>query len=255
VSTLADAETRLRAFGNSHAPLDFVILDDQSETHADEIATFLRSLGVSSLQETKIIHMYTPTMNRSSHSIFSSNTPGVVKMTKPPRQARILQALAGLKDLPNAMPSTQFSHIARAMDSIATAKRTLFGNVLVAEDNLIAQNLLVKQLQKHDLNVVATSDGNEALAEWQKHEPGYFSVALFDHHMPVCDGVEAAKRLRHLEEKRKAPVALPIIALSADCQESTKQLCLSAGMNAFFSKPLRKSDLLSLLSMFGAPPA
>jgi CheY-like chemotaxis protein len=31
-------------------------------------------------------------------------------------------------------------------------------------DNLIAQNLLVKQLQKHDLNVVATSDGNEALA-------------------------------------------------------------------------------------------
>ncbi|KAJ7480148.1 hypothetical protein B0H11DRAFT_2026757 [Mycena galericulata] len=274
VSTIADAEMRLRAYDNSHhVPLDFVILDDQSETHADEIATFLRSLGVTALQETKIIHMYTPTMNRSSHSIFSSNTPGVVKMTKPPRQARILQTLAGLKDLPNAMPSTQFSHITRAIENLSKAKRTLFGNVLVAEglrctrllvlhrsrsfslDNLIAQNLLVKQLQKHDLNVVATSDGNEALAEWQKHEPGYFSVALFDHHMPVCDGVEAAKRLRHLEEKRKAPVALPIIALSADCQESTKQLCLSAGMNAFFSKPLKKSDLLSLLSMFGAPPA
>ncbi|KAJ7293811.1 dual-domain HisK/Mak2 protein kinase [Mycena rebaudengoi] len=255
VSTLSDAELRLRTFGESHPPLDFIILDDQSETHADEIAIFLRSLGVSALQETKIIHMYTPTMNRSSHSIFSSNTPGVIKMTKPPRQARILQTLAGLKDLPNAMPSTQFSHVARAIESLTTAKRTLFGNVLVAEDNLIAQNLLVKQLQKHDLNVVATSDGNEALAEWQKHEPGYFSVALFDHHMPVCDGVEAAKRLRHLEEKRNVPVALPIIALSADCQESTKQLCLSAGMNAFFSKPLKRSDLLSLLSMFGAPPA
>ncbi|KAJ7655307.1 dual-domain HisK/Mak2 protein kinase [Mycena polygramma] len=255
VSSLADAESRLREFGSSHAPLDFVILDDQSETHADEIATFLRSLGVTALQETKIIHMYTPTMNRSSHSIFSSNTPGVVKMTKPPRQARILQTLAGLKDLPNAMPSTQFSHIARAIESLSTAKRTLFGNVLVAEDNIIAQNLLVKQLEKYDLTVVATSNGNEALAEWQSHEPGYFSVALFDHHMPICDGVEAAKRLRHMEEKRKAAVSLPIIALSADCQESTKQLCLSAGMNAFFSKPLRKSDLLSLLSMFGPPPA
>jgi CheY-like chemotaxis protein len=182
VTTLPDAEARLREFGGSHAPLDFVILDDQSETHADEIATFLRSLGVTALQETKIIHMYTPTMNRSSHSIFSSNTPGVVKMTKPPRQARILQTLAGLKDLPNAMPSTQFSHIARAIESLSAAKRTLFGNVLVAEgscvihrifrahlrplklDNLIAQNLLVKQLQKYDLNVIATSDGNEALA-------------------------------------------------------------------------------------------
>ncbi|KAJ7226000.1 dual-domain HisK/Mak2 protein kinase [Mycena pura] len=254
VASVAEAETRLREFGDSRAPLDFVILDDQSETHADEIATFLRSLGVSSLQETKIIHMYTPTMNRT-HSIFSSSTPGVVKMTKPPRQARILQTLAGLKDLPNAMPWTQFSHVGKAMEDISTAKRTLFGNVLVAEDNKIAQDLLVKQLQKQDLNVVATFDGNEALTEWQKHEPGYFTVALFDHHMPVCDGVEATKRLRHLEQKRKAPVALPIIALSADCQDSTKQLCLSAGMNAFFSKPLKKSDLTSLLSMFGAPPA
>nr|GAT57553.1 histidine kinase [Mycena chlorophos] len=257
-SNLADAEARLRAYGASRQPLDFVILDDQSETHADEMATFLRSLGVTSLhgQETKIIHLYTPTMTRSSHSIFSSSTPSVVKMTKPPRKARLLQTLAELKDLTHAMPAaSSFSHIGKAMENIETARRTLFGNVLVAEDNKIAQDLLVKQLQKQDLNVVATSDGNEALAEWQKHEPGYFSVALFDHHMPVCDGVEATKRLRHLEQKRKVPVSLPVIALSADCQESTKQLCLSAGMNAFFSKPLKKSDLISLLSMFGAPPA
>ena len=77
--------------------------------------------------------------------------------------------------------------------------------------------------------------------------------------MPLCDGVEATKRLRNLEAKRKAQVILPsmilfqrassfnhqlfalVVALSADCQDSTKQLCLSAGMNAFFSKPLRKS--------------
>ena len=78
--------------------------------------------------------------------------------------------------------------------------------------------------------------------------------------MPVCDGVEAAKRLRVLENKSKSPIILPsrllqntdhtdtlmtgilpVVALSADCQESTKQLCLSAGMNAFFSKPLKKS--------------
>ena len=58
--------------------------------------------------------------------------------------------------------------------------------------------------------------------------------------MPICDGVEATKRLRILENKRKSPVVLPIVALSADCQESTKKLCMSAGMNGFFSKPLKK---------------
>jgi hypothetical protein len=38
-------------------------------------------------------------------------------------------------------------------------------------------------------------------------------------------------------------ISIPlVIALSADCQESTKHLCLSAGMDAFFSKPLKKSQ-------------
>jgi len=31
-----------------------------------------------------------------------------------------------------------------------------------------------------------------------------------------------------------------VVALSADCQDSTKRLCLNAGMNDFFSKPLKK---------------
>jgi CheY-like chemotaxis protein len=37
-------------------------------------------------------------------------------------------------------------------------------------------------------------------------------------------------------------LANEVIALSADCQESTKMLCLSAGMNLFLSKPLKKSE-------------
>ena len=144
------------------------------------------------------------------------------------------------------------------MEDLAAAHRTLFGNVLIAEgeclhvlslgqiwfrvDNPIAQNLLVKQLQRYHLNVTATGDGEEAIlgmlpshirylclltiAEWESHEPGYFSVALFDHRkfkklfasfsltmlfidMPLCDGVEATKRLRNLEAKRKTQVILP----------------------------------------------
>ncbi|KAK0233760.1 dual-domain HisK/Mak2 protein kinase [Armillaria fumosa] len=251
ISSLQDAEMFLRNFSNLHAPLDFVILDDQSDEHANDLAQFLRSLHVSALQDTKIIHLYTPTTNLSRQSIFGTSTPGVVKMTKPPRQARLLQTLAGLKNLPNAIPSVSSTEVSKAVQNVAAAQRTLYGNVLIAEDNPIAQQLLVKQLQRYQLNVTATSNGNEAISEWESRDPGHFTVALFDHHMPICDGVEAAKRIRMLENKRKCQVMLPIVALSADCQESTKQLCLSAGMNAFFSKPLRKSDLISLLSMFG----
>jgi CheY-like chemotaxis protein len=48
-------------------------------------------------------------------------------------------------------------------------------------DNPVAQKLLVKQLEKQNLTVTATSDGVQAIAEWEKHEPGHFQVALFDH--------------------------------------------------------------------------
>lgn len=39
----------------------------------------------------------------------------------------------------------------------------------------------MKQLQKYDINVVTTSDGSEAIKEWEKRPIGYFHFALFDH--------------------------------------------------------------------------
>jgi len=251
VSSAQEARHYLQTIPGDGPPLDFVILDDQSETHGDELARLLHATSIPTFKETKVINLYTPTTSSSGQAVFSnSKIPGVMKMTKPPRMARLLQTLANLKNLPHLVVPHHTSEVTKAMEDIDNAQRTLFGNVLIAEDNPVAQNLLVKQLQRYNLNVFPTSNGEEAIAEWEAHEPGFFSVALFDHHMPICDGVEAAKRIRLLESKRKVPILLPIVALSADCQDSTKQLCLSAGMNAFFSKPLRKGDLASLMSMF-----
>ena len=83
--------------------------------------------------------------------------------------------------------------------------------------------------------------------------------------MPLCNGVEATRRLRILENLKQVSVKLPsksmhdntqllcwqrhhpVVALSADCQDSTKKLCLSAGMDAFFSKPLKTGALQPLM--------
>lgn len=252
-ASIDETRSYLESFTEATQPLDFLVLDDQSETHADMLNQLIQEMRIPPFQDTKLIHLYTPTTSSSGHAIFAkSNKPGLMKMTKPPRQGRLLQTLAGLKNLPVVIPLHP-TDISKANEDLVAVQRTLYGNVLIAEDNPIAQNLLIKQLERHNLHVVATGNGEEAITEWEAHEPGYFAVALFDHHMPICDGVEAAKRLRLLERKRKVQNPLPIVALSADCQESTKQLCLSAGMNTFFSKPLRKGDLKALLSMFTAP--
>lgn len=48
-------------------------------------------------------------------------------------------------------------------------------------DNPIANQLLVRQLQRYKVNVVSTTDGEAAFKEWEKREPGFFTFALFDH--------------------------------------------------------------------------
>ncbi|TDL28897.1 histidine kinase [Rickenella mellea] len=254
LSSIENVESYLLSIDPLHPALDFIIVDEQSDNCVDGLATALLRFPSPTFRETKIVHMYTPTAETLSRvPSWGTIQTGVVRMTMPPRKSRILQTLATLKGVGNDLLSLPTSDVAKAMDDLAMLQRTLYGNVLVAEDNPVAQQLIIKQLERFQLNVTATNNGIEAVNEWEAHEPGYFSVALFDHHMPLCDGIEACKKIRVAESKRKTSIALPIVALSADCQESTKQLCLSAGMNMFLSKPLRKDDLLALLSMFRTP--
>ncbi|KAI0294831.1 histidine kinase [Russula brevipes] len=241
--TEEELEQFLHSAKSSDTPLDCVIFDHQAEAIADGVARLLESLHSPALRNTKLIHLYTPVTDTiSSNPMFGNSTSGIIRMTKPARKARLLQALAKLRELPPETYADLRSAVTSIVEEPPESQRTLFGNVLIAEDNPVAQKLLVKQLQRYNLNVIATSNGEEAIAEWERHDPSYFSLAIFDHHMPICDGVEAAKRLRSLESRRKVSEFLPVVALSADCQESTKMLCLSAGMNLFFSKPLKKSE-------------
>jgi len=134
VQDLDEAQQFLQSYPTLNPAVDFVILDDQSEAHADDLARYLHSLGFQAFAETKIIHLYTPTTSSSGNALFANSTiPGVVKMTKPPRQARLLQTLASLKNLPYPSIYHPSSDVSKAMEDIASAQRTLYGNVLIAE--------------------------------------------------------------------------------------------------------------------------
>ena len=133
VSTIKDVEAHLENIDPS-LPLDFVILDDQSEVHVDNLARFTRTLESGALRDTKIIHLYTPTTNSlSGFAAFKSNSYGVFKMTKPPRRARLLQILADHKNLPTPIQSNHASDVTKAKEALAVAQRTLYGRVLIAE--------------------------------------------------------------------------------------------------------------------------
>jgi CheY-like chemotaxis protein len=89
--------------------------------------------------------------------------------------------------------------------------------ILVAEDNPIAQRLIVKQLERLGFKVVTCNNGFECFDTWKARGPGHFLLAWIDHHMPGCDGLEATRKIRKYEAEQKY-TPLPIIALTGTIQ-------------------------------------
>ena len=134
VSTMEELEEAIRTAKPSDTPLDCIILDHQAEATADGIARLLDSVHSPALQDTKLIHLYTPVTDTiSSNPVFGGNTSGIIRMTKPPRKARLLQALAKLRKLPPETYAALRSPITLTVEEPPESQRTLFGNVLIAE--------------------------------------------------------------------------------------------------------------------------
>ena len=72
-----------------------------------------------------------------------------------------------------------------------------------------------------------------------------------DLHLPKLDGIAATRAIRALPDTARSTV--PIVALTADAFESTRDRCLVAGMNGFLSKPLKPESLATALRRLFGP--
>ena len=114
--------------------------------------------------------------------------------------------------------------------------------LLVAEDHAINRQYLAAVLGGMGHIATFAANGQEAVLALQRES---FDAVLMDLHMPVMDGVAATVAIRALHDAAKA--AVPIVALTADAFEATRQRCLLAGMNDFLSKPIGHDALASCL--------
>ena len=108
--------------------------------------------------------------------------------------------------------------------------------ILLVDDEQPIQTLLSFPLQRDGYEVVAASDGNEALARFSEQQ---FDLVVLDLMLPRMDGLEVCKRLRAKGS------TVPIIMLTAKSEEIDKVLGLELGADDYITKPFSMREFRS----------
>lgn len=113
--------------------------------------------------------------------------------------------------------------------------------VLIAEDNPVNRETIVRFLEIKGFIPFVVSNGLEALNKTQEE---HFDVILLDLQMPEMGGLEATRLIRTSSSSCKD---VPIIAVTADAIKGNEEICLAAGMDAFVTKPIDYRRLFQII--------
>jgi PAS domain S-box-containing protein len=115
--------------------------------------------------------------------------------------------------------------------------------ILLAEDNLVNQEVALGILKMFGLSADAVANGREAL---EALETKPYDLVLMDVRMPLMDGLEATRTIRDAKSRALHP-SIPIVAMTANAMQADLDRCLQAGMNDVVPKPVDSKVLLQAL--------
>ena len=114
--------------------------------------------------------------------------------------------------------------------------------VLLAEDNLVNRQLVVRLLEKRGHRVDTATNGREACEAFHRQS---YDVILMDVQMPEMTGIEATAAIR--EAERGTGRHIPIIAMTAHAMKGDRERFLASGMDGYISKPILLKELTGAL--------
>ena len=232
-----DGLAQLRAAAQSGKPFELLLLDRHMPgTDGLQVARELQQ--DASLSGLPILMMTSTARDLGESEL---KRLGVRRyLTKPVRRSDLQRAIAQ-----SLVREADASAGRRAAER---PRSTLSGRILVAEDNAVNQVVAAGMLRALGLEVVVVGDGQQALDRVGAER---FDIVLMDCQMPVLDGYAATAAIRRLPDE--AVRRTPVIAVTANAMPGDREACLSAGMDAFLSKPYTLEQLRTALEPWLKP--
>jgi PAS domain S-box-containing protein len=211
---------------------DIAILDMQMpEMDGLQLAAAIRQVaGCQDLPLVMLTSLGKPNNSSEQHNFAAF-------LTKPIKQSALHDILMQILDGQpiKVLPASKSSEI----EQLAL---TLPLRILVAEDNLVNQQVALHLLQRMGYRADVAGNGLEVL-EAISRQP--YDLVLMDMQMPEMDGLTATRQICQMELGERRP---RIIAMTANAMLGDRELCLEAGMDDYISKPILVQELVQALS-------
>jgi DNA-binding response OmpR family regulator len=109
--------------------------------------------------------------------------------------------------------------------------------ILICEDNKLAIKTLIYVLDKEGFSIETAEEGIKAITLLQKNS---YDLILMDIHLPFHSGLELINYIR-----TELHLNTPVLVLSAFSDPQMQRQAGELGINGYFVKPLKISDLLA----------
>ncbi len=150
--------------------------------------------------------------------------------------------------IPLKRPNTKKSSKELSKNNVEVEKVNDFSGkkALVAEDEDMNAETMIALLEIVGFEVDRVKNGKKAVINFISKPKGYYDTIFLDAHMPIMDGLDAAKCIR-ISGKDDAEL-VPIIGLVANTSSEMEKKALSSGMNVQMSKPVDVDYLYNTIS-------
>jgi CheY-like chemotaxis protein len=181
-----------------------------------------------------------PLSNPTAESISGSASPGSERIQPEIPDQQPSQPPPAELEAPKALGEPRGS-----TDHFNADKKKL----LLVDDNNINLKVLSAIVIRLGYSYETAVNGQEAVNAYEA-DPEQFSGVLMDISMPIMDGLEATRRIRHHERKNSLP-SRPVLALTGLSSDDTHKEALDSGVDVFLTKPVKFLTLREALASVG----